>query len=78
MFVPRPKKKFFSWKIDVMNLQGRSNLKNTLSPDWKTFSLPVTKLCNGDYDRSVEIVMVIKTGIVQFVMVIMTRVVTFV
>lgn len=30
-------------------------IKNTLNPTWKPFRVPVTTLCNGDYDRSIKI-----------------------
>nr|XP_022298416.1 copine-8-like isoform X2 [Crassostrea virginica] len=30
-------------------------IKNTLNPTWKPFQIPVAKLCNGDYDRTVKI-----------------------
>ncbi|XP_071960282.1 copine-8-like isoform X2 [Antedon mediterranea] len=30
-------------------------VKNTLDPNWKEFSIPVTSLCNGDYDRTIKV-----------------------
>uniref|UniRef100_A0A4W3IA21 Copine-2 n=1 Tax=Callorhinchus milii TaxID=7868 RepID=A0A4W3IA21_CALMI len=30
-------------------------IKNTLDPVWKTFSLPLVSLCNGDIDKTVKI-----------------------
>ncbi|XP_061167969.1 copine-8-like isoform X2 [Saccostrea echinata] len=30
-------------------------IKNTLNPTWRPFQIPVAKLCNGDYDRTVKI-----------------------
>lgn len=30
-------------------------IKNTLNPVWQPFTIPVRALCNGDYDRSENI-----------------------
>uniref|UniRef100_A0A3B4Y2P5 Copine-9-like n=1 Tax=Seriola lalandi dorsalis TaxID=1841481 RepID=A0A3B4Y2P5_SERLL len=30
-------------------------IKNNLNPVWKSFTIPVRALCNGDYDRSVKV-----------------------
>ncbi|XP_076312268.1 copine-5-like [Tachypleus tridentatus] len=30
-------------------------IKCTLNPTWKPFTIPVRRLCNGDYDRSVKV-----------------------
>lgn len=30
-------------------------IKNTLDPTWRPFTIPVQKLCNGDYNRSLKI-----------------------
>ena len=29
-------------------------IKNTLNPSWKSFSLPLRQLCNGDYERKLK------------------------
>ncbi|XP_050440402.1 copine-8-like [Adelges cooleyi] len=31
-------------------------IKDTLSPHWKSFSMPVRLLCNGDYDRNLKVI----------------------
>lgn len=31
-------------------------IKNTLNPVWQSFTIPVRALCNGDYDRSENVV----------------------
>ncbi|XP_050548906.1 copine-8-like [Daktulosphaira vitifoliae] len=31
-------------------------IKNTLSPHWKRFIIPIKILCNGDYDRTLKII----------------------
>lgn len=31
------------------------HLLNTVNPSWRPFTIPVTKLCNGDYDRVVKV-----------------------
>jgi len=30
-------------------------IKNTLSPKWRPFTVPVRTLCNGDLDRSIKV-----------------------
>ncbi|XP_013779961.1 copine-8-like [Limulus polyphemus] len=30
-------------------------IKCTLNPTWKPFTIPVRRLCNGDYDRSIKV-----------------------
>uniref|UniRef100_F7ED67 Copine family member IX n=1 Tax=Xenopus tropicalis TaxID=8364 RepID=F7ED67_XENTR len=61
-------KKDFFGKSDPFMVFYRSNedgtytichkteyVKNTLSPVWQKFSIPVRGLCNGDYDRTIKV-----------------------
>ncbi|KAM8975399.1 copine-5 isoform 1-T1 [Pelodytes ibericus] len=61
-------KKDFFGKSDPFMVFYRSNedgtftichktevVKNTLSPVWQQFSIPVRGLCNGDYDRTIKV-----------------------
>ncbi|XP_074646733.1 copine-8-like isoform X2 [Tubulanus polymorphus] len=61
-------KKDFLGKSDPFLVFHRSNpdntwtvvhktevIKNTLDPTWRPFSVPVRKLCNGDYDRLIKV-----------------------
>ncbi|XP_074644535.1 copine-8-like isoform X2 [Tubulanus polymorphus] len=61
-------KKDFFGKSDPFLLFHKSNedssftvthrtehIKKTLNPTWKPFTMPITKLCNGDYDRLIKV-----------------------
>jgi len=61
-------KKDFFGKSDPYLLFSRTNedgsftvthktevIKNTLNPTWRTFTVPVRSLCNGDYDRCIQV-----------------------
>ena len=30
-------------------------IQNNLNPKWKPFQIPVQQLCNGDYDRTIQV-----------------------
>ena len=30
-------------------------IKNNLNPRWKAFQIPVQQICNGDYDRTIQV-----------------------
>lgn len=46
------------YKINVLNHITYSLLQvveNNLNPRWKAFQIPVQQICNGDYDRTIQV-----------------------
>ena len=42
----------------ITSLQFSLNLQvveNNLNPRWKAFQIPVQQICNGDYDRTIQV-----------------------